>query len=540
MTFDNIELYCQVLGSVMKEPVLLHNTPNPITINDFSKNNVIARTIFFAVNNIANNESRFISNDMIIAYLNQYDNLKSNYNRYNGSEFVQMCLDKGSPENFNIFYNQLKKTSLLVELKSRGFNIIPYDFEAAAERYGGGSRKELECIERYENATEEEILGYVERQFEELRTNYISGGIGGGDISDGIDELLENLGDKGDYGLPIRGEMFNSIVRGARLGCMYLRSAGTNAGKTRNSVFDACEGVYPIIYDLKKNCFTYNKSIIPVKTLFIATEQTSNEIKMMVLAYISGIEESRIRANIITPGERERLRIAAKIMKHFDGYFKWEEINDPNLTNVQNVIKKHVIQNGIKYIYYDYIFSSPSLVSDMKGLREDVTLMLLSNQLKEIAKTYNIFIMSSTQLNGEGLVSGRKRDQSMIRGSKAIADKADIGCIIAPVDEAEMEQVKTIVDKIGLAPTHVIDVYKIRSGRFRGVRIWTRINLGNGRQEDLFITDSDNNYLTFDAGERIDSLRKFSEAVPIEGIDNFIDSIPVDAEIIDVGKDNDF
>ena len=169
-----------------------------------------------------------------------------------------------------------------------------------------------------------------------------------------------------------------------------------------------------------------------------------------------------------------------------------------------------------------------------------VTLMLLSNQLKEIAKTYNIFIMSSTQLNGEGLVSGRKRDQSMIRGSKAIADKADIGCIIAPVDEAEMEQVKTIVDKIGIAPTHVIDVYKIRSGRFRGVRIWTRINLGNGRQEDLFITDSDNNYLTFDAGERIDSLRKFSEAVPIEGIDNFIDSIPVDAEIIDVGKDNDF
>lgn len=371
MTFDNIELYCQVLGSIMKEPVLLHNTPNPITINDFSRNNTIARTVFFAVNNIANNESRSISNDMIIAYLNQYDTLKSNYNRFNGPEFVQMCLDKGNPENFNTFYNQLKKTSLLVALKSKGFNIIPYDYEAAAENYGSGSRKELECIERYEQATEEEILGYVERQFEELRTNYVSGGINSVDASSGLEELLATLGTNGDYGPPIRGEMFNSIVRGARAGCMYLRSSGTAGGKTRNSVFDACECVYPIIYDLNKNCYIYNKEIKPVKTLFIVTEQRPQEIQLMMLAYITGIEERRIKQNVLIPGEKDRLKIAVKIMEHFKGYFIIEEINDPNLTNVQNVIKKHVIQNNVKYVYYDYIFSSPSLVSDMKGLRED-------------------------------------------------------------------------------------------------------------------------------------------------------------------------
>lgn len=530
MTFDNIELYCQVLGSIMKEPVLLHNTPNPITINDFSKNNTIARTIFFAVNNIANSESRSISNDMIIAYLNQYDTLKSNYNRYNGPEFVQMCLDKGNPENFNAFYNQLKKTSLLVALKSKGFNITPYDYETAAENYGSGSRKELECIERYEQATEEEILGYVERQFEELRTNYVSGGISSVDASTGLEELLTSLGTNGDYGPALRGEMFNSIVRGARAGCMYLRSSGTAGGKTRNSVFDACECVYPIIYDLNKNCFVYSKEIKPVKTLFIVTEQRPQEIQLMMLAYITGIEESRIKRNALTPGEKDRLRIAIKIMEHFKGYFIIEEINDPNLTNVQNVIKKHVIQNNVKYVYYDYIFSSPSLVSDMKGLREDVVLMLLSNQLKEIAKTYDIFVMSSTQLNGEGLVSGRKRDQSMIRGSKAVADKADIGCIIMPVDEVEKEQVKDIINKVGIAPTHVIDIYKIRSGSYRGARIWTLLNLGNGRQRDLFITDSENNLLTFDEYEKIECLRNFAVQVPLENIDTFIDNIPLEDE----------
>ena len=59
-----------------------------------------------------------------------------------------------------------------------------------------------------------------------------------------------------------------------------------------------------------------------------------------------------------------------------------------------------------------------------------VALGMLSNQLKEIAKTYNVFVMTSTQLNGDGLQQGIKRDQRMIRGSKAIADKCDVGCII--------------------------------------------------------------------------------------------------------------
>lgn len=80
--------------------------------------------------------------------------------------------------------------------------------------------------------------------------------------------------------------------------------------------------------------------------------------------------------------------------------------------------------------------------------------------------------------------------------------------IIAPVDDVELELVKNIIDDrtkngIGLAPTHVIDIYKIRSGRFRGVRVWTHYNPGNGRREDLFITDSDNHHMIFEEGELI-------------------------------------
>ena len=51
-----------------------------------------------------------------------------------------------------------------------------------------------------------------------------------------------------------------------------------------------------------------------------------------------------------------------------------------------------------------------------------VALMMLSNQLKEIAATYNVFISTSTQVNGDGLRPEEKRDQRVLRGSKAIAD----------------------------------------------------------------------------------------------------------------------
>lgn len=45
-------------------------------------------------------------------------------------------------------------------------------------------------------------------------------------------------------------------------------------------------------------------------------------------------------------------------------------------------------------------------------------------------------------------------------------------------------------------PTHVIDVYKMRQGKFKNVRIWIWLDLGTGEREDLFMSDADNNIIT--------------------------------------------
>ena len=41
-------------------------------------------------------------------------------------------------------------------------------------------------------------------------------------------------------------------------------------------------------------------------------------------------------------------------------------------------------------------------------------------------------------------------------------------------------------------PTHVLDIYKNRRGRYKNVRIWTRLHLGTGERQDLFLTNAEN------------------------------------------------
>ena len=52
MTFNDTDLYCQILGSIMKDPSVLGSLPMPIAIDDFSTENQIARVVFFSLSNL--------------------------------------------------------------------------------------------------------------------------------------------------------------------------------------------------------------------------------------------------------------------------------------------------------------------------------------------------------------------------------------------------------------------------------------------------------------------------------------------------------
>ena len=113
---------------------------------------------------------------------------------------------------------------------------------------------------------------------------------------------------------------------------------------------------------------------------------------------------------------------------------------------------------------------------------------MLSNRLKDLCNQYGIFIMSATQLNGQ-YKDSETPDQNLLRGAKSIADKIDYGSILLGVTQKDLESLESVLitnafDK----PTIKISVYKNRRGRYKGIYLWCKADLGTCRIEPMFAT----------------------------------------------------
>ena len=74
--------------------------------------------------------------------------------------------------------------------------------------------------------------------------------------------------------------------------------------------------------------------------------------------------------------------------------------------------------------------------------------------------------------------------------SKAVADKCDVGMITTWIGQEESQIMEPIVSKLGYPmPNYVTDIYKARRSKYKNVKIWSRVDLGTCRVEDICITD---------------------------------------------------
>ena len=93
--------------------------------------------------------------------------------------------------------------------------------------------------------------------------------------------------------------------------------------------------------------------------------------------------------------------------------------------------------------------------------------------------------------------------------AKSIADKIDAGYVITKINDNMWNNLIGSL-KIGARegiipyeclerrekrPTHIFDLYKNRRGRLKDVRIWSKLDLGTGEREDMFMTTSGNIFI---------------------------------------------
>jgi replicative DNA helicase len=405
----------QVIGTVFLKPELLDMEEKyRFCEDDFVED--FHRTIFGAIYNTHKLGAEKITTQTIEDYLVQFPKKYGTYEANNGTSYLEALTGIANPDAFDFYYNKMKKLTLLRQYAGLGLRLDDlYDPDTL-------SVDQMQSQEEWLNSVElMDIAAEVDAKVEQVKIRYAEGEDGNFEkAGNGVLDLIEELKRTPEVGYPLYGNITNTIHRGARLSKLYLRSAPSGYGKSRMMIADACSIGCEKIYDKELNewRFTGEKENV----LFITTELDVQECQTMCLAFLSGVNEEHIINGRYEKGEEERVIEAGRLL--LDSGLLFKQIPDFTIKDIDNAIKIAIRERKVKYAFFDYIHSSPRLLqeiggqSGVKGLREDNVLFLLASKLKDIAVEQDIFILTSTQLNGDYKTS-KTPDQNLLRGQRA-------------------------------------------------------------------------------------------------------------------------
>lgn len=493
--YVDVTAIMQVIGCVYNNPQILE-FEDKYTITDEDFPDEFHRTVFGAIYKIYELGAKTITLENLADFLSSRPKSAAIYKKNDGDKWLLKVSDVASQLSFDFYYNRLKKMTLLRAYDNYGVDVSDiYDPDNILDI----KKKQLQ-EDLLDNSSLEEIADKVDRKISDIRLKYVDDTTGEAiQAGKGVLQLIQKFKDHPEVGVPLYGRLVNTVTRGARLKKFYLRSAATGIGKTRSMIADACNIACNKIYD---ESFGWIKNGTSEPTLFITTEQELEEIQTMMLAFLSNVNEEHIINGEYEGDEEERVIKAGEILESSPLYV--EELPDFSLKDVENVIKKNIRDHDVKYIFHDYIHTSLKILEEITKrsggvkLREDNILFMLSNKLKDICNQYGVFIMSATQLNGD-YQEAKTPDQNLLRGAKSIADKIDYGSILLSVKEEDIDALDSILSSnIFEKPTIKMSVYKNRRGRYKGIIMWCKADLGTCRIQPMFCTTYDYELINMD------------------------------------------
>ena len=477
----------QVLGCLMTNPNLFDRTDKyHLDEIDFREDFYIL--IFGVIKNLKLQGLKKIEILDIDNYLSTRPGANKLFQDNKGIEYISEIVKIADQEKFNYYYQRIKKMTLL-----RGY----MDFGVDISFLYNPNSLDIKLKQQQEDWLDAcdiiDIITAVDNKINEVKSEYYNS-TGEGQVQAGqnIFELISNLKKTPEVGIPLFGPIINTITRGARLKKFYLRSAPSGVGKSRMAVADVCNFSCNEIFDLYTQTWIRNGTSEP--TLYITTEQEIDEIQTMMLAFLSAVDEEHILNGKYDEGEEERVLYAAKLISNAPMWI--EEMPNFSLQDIENIMRKHILDNGVKYIALDYIHTSLKIMEEITKkvggirLREDQILYMLVIRLKDLCNELGVFLTSSTQLNGEW-EGKRDANQNLLRGAKAMADKIDFGSIVLPVTEDDVKCLETILATGAvIEPNLVYHIYKNRRSKHKSVKLWCSANLGTCRVTPIFLTDN--------------------------------------------------
>lgn len=473
----------QIFGDLMQKPQLLSEVDKySLTITDFTSR--FERYVFSAICGLYNQGVTHIEPIDVANFLEADAVAYKEFTNRNGIEYLQDVMAYSSVENFGYYYNRLKKINLLRDLKKDGFDISPFYEEDLT------NPRADEINGRFEELTVKEICDGIKKKILHRESEYVqTGEVEVESAVLGMREFVKEMNETISIGLPVQGHIYNKIISGAEKTALTIRSGCSGLGKTRQAVGDACYLAYPIRYNSHTRQWEQTGSC--EKVLFIITEQTFPQIRKMILAYLSDINDSRFKLGHFTKEEEDRLDKAISIMEQFADNLTIIKMPNPTIELVKTMVRENCLTRDISYVFYDYIFIGPALLNEFRGfsLRNDEVLLMFATALKDLAVELNVAMFTSTQVNASADDNKNIRNEASLAGGRSTINKADNGAIMARPTNEELESLQSLTEKFGI-PNVVTDIFKARSGEWTQVRIWSIVNLGTMKKKDLFVTDS--------------------------------------------------
>lgn len=486
-----------VLGSLFNNLELYTDSRYPLDKEDF-RPFAPHRIIFVCLSMLAADGVEKVEPKDIAEVLKKYpsevntlkEELDCDYLKY-----IQDLIELDNSKAYSFYYNEVRKRSLLREYRDNGYDISEFfDEDKDIETQNAN-------LDKY---TIEEIIDSFEQKQASIRNKYIiDDDTKIKKAGDGGKQILQHFAENPMMGLSFESKYLTTLWDGFRKGQLYIRSGDTSSGKSRSCVGDLANICANQIYDADKKDFINNPNGKGNKGLYIGCEMELNEeCDPLFYAYISGVESSKIMHHKTTTEEDKLVEKAVDILN--DSSIWLCDMPSFNIKKLDTMIKTFKKQYDIDYVAFDYMLINTALVREFnenrggKGaFRGDEVLLELSKSLKDMAKKYDVGILTATQTNAE-IKDYRMRDYQVIRGGKAVADKATGGSISMPITPPELKLVEPYIEKFcrgfgkGMKPNFVETVYKARFSEYpKECKIFSYYNLGNMRKKELFVTDKD-------------------------------------------------
>ena len=487
-----------LIGYLFNDTSLYFNDEFPLEKEDFyndkEKRGYQFQRILFSVGyNLALQGAKTINEVAVGEFCKNYREQLSLLEENDYISFIQTIKQLSNAEDYTIYYNRVRKMSLLAHYEDLGWSINKF-FDA--------DKDEVEQKAKLEKYSIDEIIAYYnEKQFDtEKKYSTIRDDTTRKKAGENGKEILERFETNPTMGLSFESKYLTTLWNGFEKKQLYIRSGDTSSGKSRSCIGDmACVSISEI-YDIETNQWVKNPNGAN-KALYIGCEmELDTEVDPILWAYVSGVPSSKITKGKLTKEEKIRVNKAIDVIYNNNNVYL-TDMPSFNIQKLEEEIKTHKRKYDIDFVVFDYILINSALVKEFVqnrgssiGARGDEILLELSKALKDLAKKYDVGIITATQVNAD-IKDYRNRDYQVLRGGKAIADKATGGSISMPITAQELKLVEPYIRKRGfnnIKPNFVETVYKARFSEYpKECKIFSYFDLGNMRKQELFVTDKD-------------------------------------------------